>query len=78
MLARDGGKTASPNAGRAMATMAGLLGVRLEKSGAYALGDRKRAADTDTIRQAERLVWATAGLGLLVAMLLSFLRGGSR
>ena len=36
---RDGATTESPNAGRPMATMAGLLGVRLEKAGHYQLGD---------------------------------------
>jgi len=35
---RDGGRTASPNAGWTMAAMAGALGVTLEKPGAYRLG----------------------------------------
>jgi adenosylcobinamide-phosphate synthase len=35
---RDGGRTASPNAGRTMAAMAGALGVRLAKRGEYELG----------------------------------------
>jgi adenosylcobinamide-phosphate synthase len=38
-LLRDGAKTESPNAGRPMAAMAGLLGLRLAKPGHYALGD---------------------------------------
>jgi adenosylcobinamide-phosphate synthase len=58
---RDGGKTESPNAGRPMATMAGLLGVRLEKSGCYALGDPGRPVDAPLIRRAVRVV-RTAGL----------------
>src|SRR5262249_17435431 len=39
VLRRDGALTASPNAGRPMAAMAGLLGVQLSKPGEYALGD---------------------------------------
>lgn len=35
---RDRGRTASPNAGQPMSAMAGALGVRLEKRGAYVLG----------------------------------------
>ena len=38
-LRRDGGTTASPNAGHTMAAMAGGLGVRLVKPGLYTLGD---------------------------------------
>src|SRR3984893_8531942 len=38
-MRRDGGLTASPNAGRTMAAMAGALGVTLEKRGHYRLGD---------------------------------------
>lgn len=36
---RDAHTTESPNAGRPMAVMAGLLGVQLEKAGQYRLGD---------------------------------------
>ena len=36
---RDAHTTESPNAGRPMAVMAGLLGVALEKDGHYRLGD---------------------------------------
>jgi len=39
LMRRDGGLTASPNAGRTMAAMAGALGVSLEKPGHYRLGD---------------------------------------
>lgn len=38
-LRRDGCNTASPNAGRTMAAMAGGVGVRLVKPGFYTLGD---------------------------------------
>src|SRR6266404_5996684 len=39
MLRRDGALTASPNAGRTMAAMAGALGLTLAKRGAYRLGE---------------------------------------
>jgi adenosylcobinamide-phosphate synthase len=39
VLARDGAKTESPNAGRPMAAMAGVLGLELAKEGYYRLGD---------------------------------------
>jgi adenosylcobinamide-phosphate synthase len=66
ILRRDGGKTESPNAGRPMAAMAGLLGVRLEKAGCYALGDARRPVDARTIGRAVRVV-RTAGLLALAA-----------
>ena len=70
-LWRDGSCTESPNAGRPMATMAGLLGVRLEKVGQYALGDGTRALEREDITRAWRIVlgaaYVSAGLtaGLL-------------
>jgi len=65
---RDHGVTASPNAGWTMSAMAGALGVRLEKAGYYALGDATRPPRPDDIRAATRVMWATAALGLLVAL----------
>src|SRR5205085_4477428 len=66
VLRRDGANTRSPNGGRPMAVMAGLLGVRLEKKGAYALGDPRTPLTPAAVRDAERLValagWLTAGL----------------
>jgi adenosylcobinamide-phosphate synthase len=66
VLRRDGALTPSPNGGRPMAVMAGLLGVRLEKKGAYAQGDPVRPITPATVRDAWRLVvvaaWLAAGL----------------
>jgi adenosylcobinamide-phosphate synthase len=66
ILRRDGGKTPSPNGGRPMAVMAGLLGVQLAKKGVYVLGDRERPLTPDSVRDAWRLVtvasWLMAGL----------------
>lgn len=39
VMKRDGSKTESPNAGYPMATLAGALGIRLEKMEHYVLGD---------------------------------------
>jgi adenosylcobinamide-phosphate synthase len=57
---RDGGKTESPNAGRPMAAMAGLLGVELAKVGHYRLGDPLRPLSPHTITAAWRLVTIAA------------------
>jgi adenosylcobinamide-phosphate synthase len=66
ILRRDGGRTESPNAGRPMAAMAGLLGVQLTKAGHYSLGDPGEAAGPRTIDEA----WRTVQLaGLLAAAL---------
>jgi adenosylcobinamide-phosphate synthase len=56
VLRRDARKTESPNAGRPMATMAGLLGVELEKVGHYRLGDRVEALSVSKIDEAWRVV----------------------
>lgn len=76
VLLRDGGKTESPNAGRPMAAMAGLLGVALEKVGHYRLGEPLRPVGPDTIAAAWRLA-ASAALGAAaLAALLAVARGG--
>jgi adenosylcobinamide-phosphate synthase len=56
VLRRDGGATESPNAGRPMAAMAGLLGVVLEKPGHYRLGAPGAAPDAAAIHAAWRVV----------------------
>ena len=68
ILRRDGGKTASPNAGWPMATMAGLLAVRLEKGTQYALGDPAEGLAVDKIGDAWRLVLCAAGAAFAVAV----------
>ncbi len=61
---RDGGRTPSPNAGRPMSAMAGLLGVELSKRGHYRLGDPLIRLGPGTIEQA----WRTTTLaGILAA-----------
>jgi adenosylcobinamide-phosphate synthase len=68
IMRRDGRLTASPNAGRAMAAMAGALGVRLEKRGSYRLGDGPLPAACD-IAAARRIAGWAAGLATGAAVL---------
>ena len=72
ILGRDGGKTASPNAGKPMAVMAGLLGVQLDKKNCYILGDPRHELTTDMIGQAWNIV-AVAAILLLEWMMVVFL-----
>jgi adenosylcobinamide-phosphate synthase len=67
ILRRDATRTESPNAGRPMAAMAGLLGVELEKAGHYRLGDARRPLAVTTVDEAWRLTRAASlGAALLV------------
>jgi adenosylcobinamide-phosphate synthase len=79
MLWRDGGLTESPNAGRPMAAMAGLLGIQLEKSGHYTLGDATRPIEARDITRAWRIVssaaHASVALTALGLVALAGLRG---
>ncbi len=71
---RDRAKTPSPNGGRPMAMMAGLLGVRLEKKGVYTLGDASRPITPATVRTAWWLVILASGImvGLCVLGIVLF------
>jgi len=69
ILRRDGAKTESPNAGRPMAAMAGLLGVELSKPGHYRLGDGVRALLPKEIDRAWRAVFVGSTLATVAAML---------
>jgi adenosylcobinamide-phosphate synthase len=68
IVRRDAARTASPNAGHPMAAMAGLLGVALEKPGAYRLGDATRAVGPDTIDDAWRLTRLAAAAMVVVTL----------
>lgn len=72
---RDAATTASPNAGRPMATMAGLLGVRLEKAGQYALGDAREALAGGKIAESWRVVRLAFALTALLALAAAAGRG---
>jgi adenosylcobinamide-phosphate synthase len=69
VLRRDGARTESPNAGRPMAAMAGLLRVRLEKPGHYRLGDGLEPLAPRKIDEAWRLARLAAGLATVTSML---------
>lgn len=67
---REGPTTASPNAGRPMAAMAGALGRRLEKRGHYVLGAGYPPPGAADVRRAARLTAAaTVLLGAAAAAL---------
>lgn len=63
---RDQSQCESPNAGWPMACFAGLLGVRLEKKGAYSLGTGPEPTP-DNIRTGTRIVWLAGAMTLLFA-----------
>lgn len=67
ILARDGGRTESPNAGRPMAAMAGALGVTLDKPGHYRLGDGA-APNAATIAAAWSIVTFAAAIAAVLAL----------
>jgi len=79
ILRRDGARTASPNAGRTMAAMAGALGLTLAKPGAYRLGAGRPATAHDITRAIRVFAWAGGvAVGALVVLdsLALFLRRG--
>jgi adenosylcobinamide-phosphate synthase len=65
---RDHGKTASPNAGWPMSTMAGLLAVRLEKPDHYRLGAELPTPDLAAIDHAAEIVKAATLLTVPVTL----------
>jgi adenosylcobinamide-phosphate synthase len=67
MLRLHGARTASPNAGRTMAAMAGALGVRLEKTSHYVLGEGPEPS-VRSIGQARRVAAWAVGLTLASAV----------
>ena len=75
VLWHDGGRTPSPNAGRPMAAMAGLLGVVLEKRGVYRLGDGDRPRTPELVGRAWRIVCVAAALMVAVTMGAMAIRG---
>lgn len=68
VLRRDGGRTASPNAGLTMAAMAGAIGVTLDKPGHYTLGAGE-SPDPIAIMRACRVAAASAALSVTLTAL---------
>ena len=60
---RDGGKTASPNAGQPMSAAAGALEVELEKVGHYRLGEGLRKPEAGDIRRARKILSVSVSRG---------------
>ena len=67
--------TASPNAGWTIGAMSGLLGVALEKSGHYRIGDGLREPGPGHIGVSVRVAYAVAAIGIPVALGVLALRG---
>lgn len=75
---RDRYNHASPNSAQTEAAMAGALGVQLAGDAWYfgtlykkkTIGDALRPVECEDIRRANRLMYASAGLLLIVVMLL--------
>ena len=74
MVGRDRRLTESPNAGWTISAMSGLLGVALEKSGHYRIGDGLPDPEPSDIRTSVRVLHASTGLALPVVTGLSVLR----
>jgi adenosylcobinamide-phosphate synthase len=74
IMLRDRGKTRSINAGWPIGAMAGALGIRLEKTGHYALGDPVDSPTPGHIARALRVMTMTTILfGLLVVVPIIYL-----
>jgi len=69
IMIRDHKKTESPNAGWTMSAIAGALGVRLEKTDHYALGDARYPLSLNTIDESRQIIVATAAIWCLIAIL---------
>jgi adenosylcobinamide-phosphate synthase len=74
ILQRDKHKTASPNAGYTISSMAGALNIQLEKQGYYTLGD-DHGISHENIPKALQVMTVTAALfGLVVVLPIMALR----
>ncbi len=67
--------TESPNAGWTIGGMAGVLGVVLEKTSYYRIGDRLEDPNAEDIGAAVRIAWTVAALGTVSALWLLVVRG---
>ena len=75
MIGRDRHLTESPNAGWTISAMSGLLGVALEKTGHYRIGNGLAEPTPSDIGKSVRVMHALAGVILLVVTGLIGLRG---
>jgi adenosylcobinamide-phosphate synthase len=75
ILLRDRNRTESWNAGWLMSTMAGLLGVKLEKPGFYTLGDADQQLNYAHLNRAVRIMTLDTILFVLVLILVILAMG---
>lgn len=69
IMLRDRRKTQSPNAGWTMGAIAGALGVQLEKTGCYKLGDNHYARSLNTIDASLQITSVVALIWSLISVL---------
>ena len=67
--------TESPNAGWTIGGMSGVLGIVLEKTSHYRIGDGLREPGAADVGAAVRIAYTVAGLGIVVALALLAARG---
>ncbi|MFA5065270.1 MAG: cobalamin biosynthesis protein [Dehalococcoidia bacterium] len=68
-MLKQHGRTASPNAGWTMCSMAGSLGIELEKSGEYTLNGGGAALSGAVISRSQDIMLTSAGIwGLMIAV----------
>jgi len=68
IMIRDHSKTQSPNAGWPMSAAAGSLGVQLEKTGHYTLGNEHNPLSANTISAMLRIMWLVTGIWSLLCL----------
>jgi adenosylcobinamide-phosphate synthase len=69
IMIRDHKKTESPNAGWTISAIAGALGVQLEKTDHYRLGDNHYSLSLDTINASRQIIIVTAIIWCLISIL---------
>jgi adenosylcobinamide-phosphate synthase len=70
IMFRDHKRTESPNAGWTMSAMAGALGIRLEKTGYYQLGDSVNALSLNNIDSSVKIIAVTFAAWSIITILL--------
>ncbi len=71
IMLRDHAKTESPNAGWTMAAAAGALGVQLEKTGYYILGDDISPLSVTSISGSLKLMWYSVFIWFVLCMIIT-------
>lgn len=70
IMVRDHKKTESPNAGWTMSALAGAMGILLEKTGHYSLGDNRQTLSINTIDISLRIITVVALIWSLLTVLI--------